>query len=1076
MSTITDKKITDGQRDAVRVQHQPNRLTGTPKQNQKVFDDYAELIREHFNDAMDAIDGRIATNDSDIEELKEINVSDAAESARESAEIASESAQTTQDMLGRVISIGNKTYTKTWNVTEEQDEFVFTADGYTYNESDTYEVFVNGLKLADSEFTRSENSVILNSSISGTGNTVEIIVTTNLKGKGIADTELNDDYTLTINYDDGTSMTTESIRGEKGEKGDKGDGVYDDTQVKTDIAVLDARMDTFTHLTEGSTTGDAELIDARIGANGVTYTSAGDAVRGQISDLNTDLNGIAGISYTTDVGYLDSNSTIHAPTGNKEVYTNKIPVIGGQTIQVTLSYTQPRAIWMCYGTWKETGEWLGRIVVVNSNNVQRYSGSITVPEGARYVLFSYRTFDDCTFVAKYASGIADNVVGLEKLKEDSSFVKTDYKDDFAIMAISVDTGQVYENKNCVSNKHFIYLPPQAKFRLTPIENNVVYRFVVIPYDENYNLLANGIINSYVTSFTREYVMPEGATYLRVIVRYDVLREMTSADIPIFEDAIVFNVVSGEQELHEKANVLQNKKADEVTDFASGAIAYFEDGGDNLPVKRMYMELPFSTGYGRISFKAYGKNMLDPSPYASYKQTDGSYRATVGTFYSTHIPIPTDLIGNEVTISAFIDMTKETGSNYLRVRANINGVEKYSSSGVANGAKGTSYLAVVPQSSNDYFYFDYGSGGGNYATISDLQIELGSFPTDYEEYVAPKSDWFDKGYTNISVYHGGEWDITGGKLIEKYDSDGTLLAEPTVYDIVPREFKTHYGGNTILASHGTVSVNYSADTLKHIEKIKNENSYLVNRNVKAVNHRGYNRIAPENTIEAFKLSKTMGFDIVETDVQFTSDGVAVLIHDFSINRTARNANGTEVSGTVNIADITYEQALTYDFGVYKGKNYKGVKIPKFDDFLTLCRNIGLYPYIEIKTGTQEQVESLVDMVNAHGMSGKVTYIADNTSRLVYVKNKDQKARLGYVVGNITQTQISSAVALRTTQNEVFLDSYPPTHEIANSCATNGLPIEVWTVDNEQSIRNLDPYVSGVTSDYLIAGKVLYEAII
>lgn len=52
------------------------------------------------------------------------------------------------------------------------------------------------------------------------------------------------------------------------------------------ITTLESRMDTFTSLKEGSTTGDAELIDARIGANGTKYPSVGKAVREQVNSLN----------------------------------------------------------------------------------------------------------------------------------------------------------------------------------------------------------------------------------------------------------------------------------------------------------------------------------------------------------------------------------------------------------------------------------------------------------------------------------------------------------------------------------------------------------------------------------------------------------------------------------------------------------------------------------------------------------------------------------------------------------------------------------------------------------------------
>lgn len=53
-----------------------------------------------------------------------------------------------------------------------------------------------------------------------------------------------------------------------------------------DVVVLSARVDSFEQLAEGSTTGDAELIDARIGADGHTWPNAGDAIRGQVDQLN----------------------------------------------------------------------------------------------------------------------------------------------------------------------------------------------------------------------------------------------------------------------------------------------------------------------------------------------------------------------------------------------------------------------------------------------------------------------------------------------------------------------------------------------------------------------------------------------------------------------------------------------------------------------------------------------------------------------------------------------------------------------------------------------------------------------
>ena len=271
-------------------------------------------------------------------------------------------------------------------------------------------------------------------------------------------------------------------------------------------------------------------------------------------------------------------------------------------------------------------------------------------------------------------------------------------------------------------------------------------------------------------------------------------------------------------------------------------------------------------------------------------------------------------------------------------------------------------------------------------------------------------------------------------------------------------------------------------------------------VKGIIHRGYNYStsasgtfvvnnsdgAPENTLPAYVLAAKKGFKYVETDVAFTSDGKAVLLHDETINRTS--------NGTGAIASMTLAQAQSYKFNRinYSGVSqtipgYDSVTIPTFEEFLVLCRNLSLHPYIELKMNayTEAQVQTIVDIVEEKGMKGRVTYLSFDATYLGYVKDYDSKARLIYLrnaensaLYPLDATAISTAQALLTGENEVVIDSYSYSDAACQMCLNAGLPFGTWGTcsnanDTEETILGLNPYITEVTSNKHDAGRVLYE---
>jgi glycerophosphoryl diester phosphodiesterase len=90
------------------------------------------------------------------------------------------------------------------------------------------------------------------------------------------------------------------------------------------------------------------------------------------------------------------------------------------------------------------------------------------------------------------------------------------------------------------------------------------------------------------------------------------------------------------------------------------------------------------------------------------------------------------------------------------------------------------------------------------------------------------------------------------------------------------------------------------------------------------HRGFNTIAPENSLPAYGAAVSLGAEEIEFDLWATKDNVLVSIHDEKLDRTS--------DGEGKIGDYTYQELLNFDFGIKSAPPFKGLKIITFEEIL------------------------------------------------------------------------------------------------------------------------------------------------
>ena len=223
----------------------------------------------------------------------------------------------------------------------------------------------------------------------------------------------------------------------------------------------------------------------------------------------------------------------------------------------------------------------------------------------------------------------------------------------------------------------------------------------------------------------------------------------------------------------------------------------------------------------------------------------------------------------------------------------------------------------------------------------------------------------------------------------------------------------------------------------------------------VAHRGASEFAPENTLAAFGEAVRLGADGVEFDVQLSSDGVPVVIHDASLLRTA----GLDL----RVADLTAERLAAIDVGSWFNASHPGRAKSEYADeriaslraVLQSVQKITGPIYIEIKCQPEDDVSPLVEAVcreiKDSPLAGQMII---KSFRLEVIP------RVKALLPHIQTAALFAPKFLRLLRKEKYLINIARevgadhlsvhkalvNRKLARKAERYGMPVTVWTVDN------------------------------
>jgi glycerophosphoryl diester phosphodiesterase len=224
------------------------------------------------------------------------------------------------------------------------------------------------------------------------------------------------------------------------------------------------------------------------------------------------------------------------------------------------------------------------------------------------------------------------------------------------------------------------------------------------------------------------------------------------------------------------------------------------------------------------------------------------------------------------------------------------------------------------------------------------------------------------------------------------------------------------------------------------------------------HRGASSIAPENTLPAFEAAVAQGADGIELDVKLSRDGVLVVHHDQTLDRT------TNGSGPISHWDWTDLQTL--EAGTYFADEYRGVGIPSLEEVFKTFGDQTLYnlELTEYQRPRTEITSKTIELVIEHQLERNVLYSSFNPLELMRAARRVERSALALLMHSATPSAIRILIKLLTPHKVYHPENSMVDETLVTSIHRSNQRINVWTVNVESRMRALLQWgVDGLITD-------------